>query len=75
MKADARIDIEDALLSQRRIPCICDRQFEEDDPRPPRGIAIGRSRADGFMRERVKCDTCGRTWIRITATVPGQEAA
>lgn len=71
--AAKRIDIEDAILNQRRIPCICEHQF--DEKQTPRGIATARSRRGDLTIERVQCDigACGRSWRRIIVNEHGKE--
>lgn len=57
--AATHVDVADAILGQRRLPCICPRQHEG-----ARAVTVGYSTHRGLVTERVQCERCPRTWRR-----------
>lgn len=52
----------EAMLANRRVPCICPRQHEAE---PPIGEMVGFTEAVVTIVERVRCSDCRRTWKRV----------
>ncbi|MFY9294013.1 MAG: hypothetical protein WAP03_25460 [Methylorubrum rhodinum] len=58
--AAPHVDVADAILGQRRLPCICPRQHKCSE-----AVTVGYSTHRGIVTERVACEGCGRRWNRI----------
>lgn len=56
--------VQDEILGQRRVPCICPRQHDRDEAC---ARTLSYSTARGVLVERVACERCPRTWTRISA--------
>ena len=54
------VDVGEAILSARRLPCICPRQHEGAT-----GAAIDYATSRRVVIERVACERCPRTWTRV----------
>lgn len=54
------VDVGETIIAKRRLPCICPRQHEDGMAR-----TVGYSTCRGIVTERVKCESCPRTWKRV----------
>jgi hypothetical protein len=64
-QADQSADVKTSILKARRVPCICPKQFIEVTGGCGQAVSFSDSR--GITIERVRCDSCWRTWKRINA--------
>lgn len=52
-----------AVASQRGVPCICERQFDEDEAHDTEIVGVSESR--GIPVYHIECRKCWREWRRI----------
>lgn len=58
--AGAYVDVGEAILTARRLPCICPKQHEG-----AKGATIEYSTSRRIVTEHVACERCPRTWKRV----------
>lgn len=54
------VDVGETIQAKRRLPCICPQQHHDGMAR-----TVAYSTCRGNVIERVKCESCPRTWTRV----------